>query len=322
MSLAEKKTIFEKSRKPAESVLLSFRGVDGFDVYNCSTPFEWNGRRYIYGRVEKREEWARSWVRLFEESGRDEYTLVKDSMIYQLEDPFISFIKDEIVLGGTHVRYSRNRISTYYGYFYRGTDLADLRYFTTGPDYMKDIRLVDTPSGIGVFSRPRNKEIEEKYGSASIVGFTLLPDLDSLDGEAIAGAKMIPGLFGSGEWGGCNQCFYLDSGLIGVIGHKSYTAPGDPPLAVYMNVSFVFDPAQNRIMDEKILATRSSYPSYAAKKPELADCTFTSGIVMRKDGRADLYGGLGDAGQGRVVIEYPFEGYGKMVTGAVPTKNS
>jgi hypothetical protein len=328
MSLAEKKAAFEKNekneknRKPAESVLLSFSGVDGFDVYNCSTPFEWRGRRYIYGRVERREEWARSWVRLFEETGKDEYTLVKDSMIYQLEDPFISFIRGELVLGGTHVRYSRNRISTYYGYFYRGADLEDLRYFTTGPDYMKDIRLVDTPDGIGVFSRPRNKEIEEKYGSASIVGFTRIPDLDSLDEEAIAGAQMIPGLFGPGEWGGCNQCFYLDSGLIGVIGHKSYTDPGDPPLAaplaVYMNVSFVFDPANNRILDEKILATRSSYPSYAAKKPELADCTFTSGIVMRKDGRADLYGGLGDAAQGRVVIEYPFEGYGKIVNGKAP----
>jgi hypothetical protein len=317
MNLAERKAAFEKNRKPAESVILRFTGVDGFDVYNCSTPFDRHGKRYIYGRVEKREEWARSWVRLFEESGPDEYTLVKDSMIYQLEDPFVSFIGDEIVLGGTHVRYTRNRIDTYYGYFYRGTALEDLRYFTTGPDRMKDIRLVDMtrgrPSGVGVFSRPRGKEIEEKYGSGSIVGFTLIPGLDSLDEKAVAGAKMIPGLFGPGEWGGCNQCFYLDSGFIGVIGHKSYTAPGDPPLAVYMNISFVFDPAQNRILDEKILATRSSYPPGPAKKTELADCTFTSGIVMRKDGRADLYGGLGDVSEGRIVIDYPFEGYGKIL---------
>ncbi|MDR2535393.1 MAG: DUF1861 family protein [Treponema sp.] len=313
MITAEKKAVFEKNRQSGENALLTFKGLSGFDVYNCSAPFTWNERRYIYGRVEKRHEWARSWARLFEETGKDEYALVKDSMIYQLEDPFISVIGGELVLGGTHVKYRRNHFCTFYGYFYRGTDLEDLRYFTTGPEGMKDIRLVELPNGIGVFSRPRNEEVEKQYGSASVVGFTVIPDLDSLDEEAVAGARIIPGLFGGGEWGGCNQCHLLDSGYIGIIGHKSYHAPGDPPLAVYINVSFVFDPVRNRILDEKILATRSSYPEGPAKKPELADCTFTSGIVMRGDGRADLYGGLGDVAEGRVTIPYPFEGYGKII---------
>jgi hypothetical protein len=315
MTLAEKKTAFEQNEKnqPLESVVLTFKGLNGFDIYNTSVPFSWNGKRYIYGRVEKRHEWARSWVRLFEETGKDEYTLVKDSMIYQLEDPFVTVIGDEIVMGGTHVRYRKNNFNTFYGYFYRGTDLEDLRYFTTGPDLMKDIRLVDLPQGVGVFSRPRNEEVEKQYGSASVIGFTVIPDLDSLDDEIIANAAVIPDLFGNGEWGGCNQCFYLDSGLIGVIGHKSFAGPGDPPLAVYMNISFVFDPVKNRILDEKILATRSSYPPGPAKKGELVDCTFTSGIVMREDGKADLYGGLGDVSEGRIVIDYPFEGFGKII---------
>ena len=51
---------------------------------------------------------------------------------------------------------------TYYGYFYRGTDISNLYYFTTGPYYMKDIRL---------------------------------------------------DLFGKDEWGGCNQAYLLDSGI-------------------------------------------------------------------------------------------------------------
>jgi hypothetical protein len=314
MKLAEQKAAFEKNgKKPTESVVLCFRGVEGFDVYNCSVPFKWQGRRYIYGRVEKRHEWARSLVRLFAETNRDEYTLVENSMIYQLEDPFVTRIGGEIVLGGTHVRYTRNRIDTYYGYFYRGFDPDDLRYFTTGPDNMKDIRIVDIPGGIGVFSRPRDAAVEKQYGSGSVVGFTMIPNLDCLDAEVIAGAKVIPGLFGRGEWGACNQCFLLESGNIGVIGHKSFKAPGEPPLDVYMNVSFVFDPKNNRVFNEKILATRSSYPQLPSKKPELADCVFTSGIVMRADGRADLYSGLGDAAEGRMVIEYPFDGCGKII---------
>jgi hypothetical protein len=194
MKLVEQKTAFEKGeKKPPESTVLSFRGVDGFDVYNCSVPFEWRGRRYIYGRVEKRHEWTRSWVRLFAETGRDEYALVENSMIYQLEDPFVTRIGGELVLGGTHVRYARNRIDTYYGYFYRGTDLDDLMYFTTGPNYMKDIRLVDLPGAVGVFSRPRSAEVEKQYGSGSVVGFTTIPCLDYLDAAVIAGAKVIPG---------------------------------------------------------------------------------------------------------------------------------
>ena len=149
MSIQERKAEFERhiSEKIYESVKLTFLGIDGFDVYNCSIPFRWEGKEYIYGRVEKREEWARSWVRLFEKTGKDEYTLVKDHMIYQLEDPYIAMIGDELTFGGTHVRKRSGKIDTYYGYFYRGTDLNDLFYFTTGPNEMKDIRLVDLKDG-------------------------------------------------------------------------------------------------------------------------------------------------------------------------------
>ena len=37
-----------------------------------------------------------------------------------------------------------------------------------------------------------------------------------------------------------------------------------------------------------------------------------SGIVMRKDGKADLYSGIGDCQEGRIVIDYPFAGYGRI----------
>ena len=35
---------------------------------------------------------------------------------------------------------------------------------------------------------------------------------------------------------------------------------------------------------------------------------------MRDDGKVDLYGGMGDRAEGRITIDYPFEGYGKIVT--------
>lgn len=211
---------FERTKKIYESETLMFQGVDGLDVYNVSIPFIRGGKRYLFGRLERREEWARSWVRLFEETGQDEWTVVKDSMIYTLEDPYISEIGDELVMGGTHVQYQSGKYSTFFGYFYRGTDLHNLYYFTTGPDKMKDIRLVPLPDGkIGVFSRPRSAGMRGKYGSESMIGFTVVDRLEELTADVIENAPYIYGIFGEGEWGGVNQAYLLDSGKIGVMPH-------------------------------------------------------------------------------------------------------
>ncbi len=316
MNLIEKRYLFEANKRIYESAKLTFRGITGFDVYNVSIPFEWQGKRYIYGRVEKRSEWARSWVRLFEESGQDEYTLVRDSMIYQLEDPYVSIIDDTLVLGGTHVRYQQGNVDTYNGYFYKGKDLNDLYYFTTGPEYMKDIRLVQMPEGrIGVFSRPRGEEVRRKFGSESLIGFAVIGSLDELTAEVIENAAYIPGLFDKDEWGGCNQAYYLDSGMIGVIGHICYKSADEngTQILTYMNMSFVLDPATNEAKNVQIIGTRSCYPDGPAKKQDLIDCAFTAGIEMRTDGKVDLYSGIGDTEVGRIVIDYPFEGSGVIV---------
>lgn len=325
MSIQERKAEFEKQKqeKVYESVKLTFHGVEGFDVYNCSIPFTWEGKEYIYGRVEKREEWARSWVRLFEKTGKDEYTVVRDHMIYQLEDPYISIVQGELTLGGTHVRKRSGEIDTFYGYFYRGKDINDMLYFTTGPDFMKDIRLVELANGkVGVFSRPRNKEIEEKYGSGAMIGFAVIDSLDDLTDEVILNAKPIEGIFEKGEWGGCNQAYLLTNGNIGIIGHQSFvqpvedaseesasrdiTKPSKNDLQVYVNIAFEFNPETFEVTNRKVIGTRSCYPEGPSKLPSLIDCTFTSGIVLREDGKADLYGGMSDVEEGRITIDYPF----------------
>nr|WP_296437879.1 DUF1861 family protein [uncultured Acetatifactor sp.] len=314
MSIREMRKEFERSYVHAENALLKFYGVDGWDVYNCTIPFEFQGKRYLFGRVERRQDWMRSVVRLFEECGPDTWRAV-DSMVYQLEDPYIVKIGEEYVLGGTHVRMKMGKLDTYYGYFYRGKDIRDLYYFTTGPDYMKDIRLVELRNGkIGVFSRPRNDEIMLRYGSESMLGFTIIDSLDQLSADVVEKAPYIYGLFGEGEWGGCNQAYLLESGKVGVIGHGSYPGEKNGELvSVYMNISFVLDPESRTVEDFKVIGIRDYYPQGPAKMPNLTDCAFTSGIVMRKDGMADLYSGVGDCGEGRLVIPYPFAGQGKIV---------
>ncbi|CAG7623294.1 hypothetical protein PAESOLCIP111_02505 [Paenibacillus solanacearum] len=315
MNLKERRIAFEASKRIYESATLTFRGADGYDVYNTSIPFESDGRRLLFGRVERREELARSWVRLFEETGKDTWSVVPGSMVYTLEDPYISRIGDEHVLGGTHVQYERCRLSGYCGYFYRGTHIHDMYYFTTGPEKMKDIRLVELSDGrIGVFSRPKGDDLIEKYGSRSMIGFAIIDNLNDLSPEVIAGAPYIPGIFGINEWGGVNQAYLLDSGKLGIIGHICYKDrdANGVELKVYLNMSFVLDPAKREASHLQIIGSRSCYPAGPAKLPSLEDCVFASGIEMRTDGKADLYSGIGDCETGRITIDDPFAGHGAI----------
>ncbi len=311
MNVSEERKSFEASRRVYERAALTFHGVEPMDVYNPSIPFDWQGQTYIYGRVENRGDWARSTVRLFARSGPDDWTAVPGAMIYPLEDPYVARIDGELVLGGTHVRIRQGQIDAYYAYFYRGADLRDLVYFTTGPKFMKDIRLVQLADGrVGVFSRPQGAEILRQTGSLAQVGFTIIDRLADLNAEVIAAAAYIPGLFGPGEWGACNQAYLLADGQVGVIGHRSYQTPrpGDEPLLSYLNIAFVFDPLRHAAHDLRIIGTRACYPDGPSKRPDLADVAFTAGIVRNAPGRVDLYSGLGDAGVGRIVIDDPFAG--------------
>jgi hypothetical protein len=315
MDMIKAKDRFEETFKPTETALLTFKGAEGLDVYNCSIPFRWGGKHYIFGRVEKREEYARSWVRLFEETGKDEWTVVKNSMIYPLEDPYVSLIHGELVMGGTHVRMRQGKIDTLYAYFYRGTDIHNMYYFTTGPDLMKDIRLVELADGrIGVFSRPRNKDISAKYGSEAMVGFTIINSLDDLNAETIEHAPYLDGLFEQGQWGACNQAYLLENGKLGAIGHFAYADNSDEknPQIVYFPISFVLDPATVKISGLKVIGTRKSFPPGPMKLPNMREVVYTSGIIIRKDGKTELYGGLGDCMEGRTVIPYPFEDEGPI----------
>ncbi|MBR6706829.1 MAG: DUF1861 family protein [Clostridia bacterium] len=308
MNARELREEFHRRKCVYEGALLTFSGMNGYDVYNCSIPFEWQGKRYLFGRVERREDFANSVTFLLMETGKDHYVPVEGAVVYPIEDPHVAMIRDEIILGGTHVRKRRNQIDTLYGYYYRGRDLRFLSHFTCGPANMKDIRLVELSDGrVGVFTRPRGKRIAELYGSEAVVGFAILNSIDELDDTIVDKARVIDGLFSEGEWGGCNQCYLLKDGRIGVIGHRCYKQPTPQVvLQVYVNISFIFDPATFSVSDMQVIGDKDSYPPTPHMLPYLADCAFTSGIEMRPDGKADLYSGLGDVTQGRIVIDSPF----------------
>lgn len=302
---------YMKVRQKPQGGLLRFYMPDGRDVYNCSTPFVYNGKTYIWGRVENRLKWATSVTFLFERDKDGTFVRVNDCESYPLEDPFFLRIGDEYILGGTHVVKEKSNIRTYYVYFYRGKSPFSLEYFTTGPDYMKDIRLIGLQNGkIGVFSRPRCDSIMEQFGTVSQIGYTEINSLNELDADVISKAGYIPGLFAENEWGGVNQTVALKDGLIGLVGHQGYPLVRDnKEYPVYVNTAYVYDPSDNDIVEKKIIGVRDDYPETESKLPALIHCAFTSGIVDENDGKVRLYSGLGDAHEGWIRINDPFFEY-------------
>ena len=298
----------ERCKKIYDKALLEFE-MDGYDVYNCSLPFEYEGKTYVWGRVEKREEWATSVTMLFEKSPNGKFVRTPNVEALPLEDPFMTMIHGEYVLGGSHVVKEKGLIKTYYVYFYRGTTPFNLKYFTTGPDYMKDIRLVELEGGkIGVFSRPKNQEIIDTYGTVSQIGFTCIDSLDDLDAEVIENAPYIPEIFAPKEWGGVNQAIFLGDGKIGLIGHQSYNwYEDDQEYPVYVNTAIVYDYIRKQISEKKVIGVREDYPYTESKLKALCKCAFTTGILFTGGETVELYSGLSDVGQGVIVIPNPFQ---------------
>lgn len=300
---------FEVEKKIYEQSLLTFHGVGNNTVYNCSCPFTMKGKKYLFGRVEKGDEWVFSNVFLFEETALDEWTRVPDSMSYNLEDPFVVKIHGEMVFGGTHVTKDGTKCSMYLCEFFRGHPM-DLKYITSGPAKMKDVRLIELHDGqIGVFSHFRTE-------GSCMTGFTKIKRIECLDANVIDNAPFINHRAFGDAWGGPNQCYLLSTGLIGCIAHHGYlqNRPNACQLRVYCITSFVFNPETMDVTDFKVIGTRTCFPASKPKVPMLEDCVFVSGITMRPDGKCDLYSGVGDNQQGRCVIDYPFEGSGAIVS--------
>ncbi|CAJ1018697.1 putative Protein (DUF1861) [Leishmania utingensis] len=312
MSFKEMRLAFEGSKRVYERTLLTFKGVDGYDVYNCSVLFQYKGKHHLFGRIERREKWADSRVRLFVETGKDEFTLVLDQLTYQLEDPFMSKVHDRMFFGGTQVIKSGGDVTGYYSDFYFGMPEL-LTYYTSGPDLMKSIRIVQLTDGtIGIFS---HRTTENSY----VIGFTTVNSLNEITREVIAAAQPISHASFLDAWGGVNQAYLLSSGNVGCICHHGYldNDANGAQLNVYCITSFVYNPKTNDTHAFHVIGTRGCFPDCSSKAPHLADCAFASGIVMRDDGKCDLYSGVGDTHEGRITINYPFDGYGAIVNDLV-----
>lgn len=290
--------------------LLSFTGVENEDVYNTSIPFDLNGKNIIAGRVEGRNT-ERSRTMFFERTGST-WTLIPDAPVLDLQDPFVTFVDGELVLGGVYAEWRDDgSLVTFRTRFYKGQRLSNLAQFAEGPERMKDIRILELPdTRIAIFSRPQGQPMLDRFGCIAKIGFTVVDSLAAVTPKAIDDAPLLEGHFLPTEWGGCNQLYNLSNGLIGVIGHKSWgETVNDVHVIHYYCMAFALDPGTRSVTDVKVIAARDDFPPGPQKNPRAMDVAFTSGIVRLGGGKAELYSGLSDCREGVLSIADPFNAY-------------
>ncbi|HHX02551.1 MAG TPA: DUF1861 family protein [Firmicutes bacterium] len=305
---------FKSNQQVKCAEFLQVKGLEGFDVYNPSVPFMSHGEWVIAGRVERRDSEDSTVVFFREEGGA--LSPIADAPRFSLQDPFVTMIDGQIVFGGVRVIWENDRIVSWVTDFYRGSSIYDLKYFATGPDHMKDIRLLGLADGrIAVLTRPLGEAVFEAYGCIAMIGFVVIESLDQLSPEVIANAPVLHGHFLPREWGGANQLHLLKNGLIGVIGHIAYWEhlENDDHVRHYYSSAFALDPETRHMTATKVICSRDCFPPGDAKRPDLRDVTFTAGIVRQNGGTAEIYTGLNDCQIGRAVIPDPFTEYEQLV---------
>ena len=317
--MSEKMSENKMKAKSVDELLLEFRGGEfrdksskikfsgvesGKDVYNITAPFYDEDNMYIAGRVEKRNS-EQSEVVFFRKTG-EKWVADKDKPRLKLQDPFVTRIAGELILGGVEIFDDVEKPGTwnYRTVFYRGTSICELRRFTQGPDRMKDIRLCELPDGkIIVMTRPQGE-----IGGRGKIGYVFINSLDELNSDIIEKAIVLEEQFLPEEWGGCNELHLLKNGKIGSLSHiAKYDEMGNRH---YYSTVFCFDYKTGEYTPMKIIAVRANFQEGPSKREDLKDVIFSGGLI-RNNGKAQLYCGVSDVEGHVITISDPFASYEK-----------
>ncbi len=292
---------YRQKNTKKESTKLIFKDVEPNDVYNVTAPFETREGLVIAGRVEARDS-EDSKVMFFTETKENTWCLIKEAPVFKLQDPFITKIKGQLVLGGVEVFPKKNQpdLLDWRTCFYKGNTLKELELFFEGPIGMKDIRLKELENGqLLLLTRPQGEK-----GGRGKIGVSILNTIRDLTIEAVEAAPLIENQFTEGEWGGANEIHQLDENTVGILGHiANFDKEGDRH---YYSMIFKLNLKTLEASPLKIIAERKDFIIGESKRPDLRDVVFSGGMIRRNDQMSVLYVGTSDAEAQKIIIEDPF----------------
>lgn len=272
---------------------------DNRDVYNISSPFSYHGGHVILGRVEYRHSEDSDVVFFCRESGE----WIPDKRfqaLKHLQDPFYAFIDGDLILGGVQIFQTELKKTFYRTVFLKETEPFQFQQFASGPDGMKDIRLLELSDGRVLVTTRAQGEI----GGRGKIGWLILNSVDELNPKVLSSAHLFDDQFTSEEWGGTNQLHMLKNGKVGVLSHiANFDDAGNRH---YYCTCFLLDPIEGEHSPMKMIAARNNFEAGESKRPDLQDVIFGGGLVRMRDGTARLYCGVGDTEAHCLSIPDPF----------------
>ena len=276
-----------------------FDGVNGHDVYNITAPFRSANKTIIAGRVEPRHH-EKSKTVFFEELD-NVWIPIPEAPVFELQDPFVTYVRNELVFGGVETKEIDGKV-IWKTVFFRGSDIFNLDEFFHGPEGMKDIRLCDLENGkIAVFTRPQGD-----IGGRGTIGYFEIDGLEKLSVKGFRNADLLNNMYHPMDWGGVNEAHLLLNGEFGVLAHCAcFSDDLDMGERHYYAKSFIFDPMYKQIRNYKIIACRDQFKDGPAKRNDISNVVFSSGLV-RNNGKAILYAGISDAEAHWIEIDDPF----------------
>lgn len=285
-----------------DSQKLIFENLEGKRIYNPTAPFKIGNESYIVCRVEDRKTGISQSMLFTNKEGI--WLLVKDAPVFELEDPFVSFLEDGILFGGVYVEWENRKVKFLRTIFYYAKNFFELdpqMPFAQGPLMMKDIRIVQLKDRIGIFTRPQGGKFLRGR-----IAYLEVYDLNDLKNENIYNrGNVIEVDLKDNEWVGSNEIHYLDNNHLGILAHLAFEDDyGD---LHYSAITFVFDRIHLQAKNLTIIARRENFPEGPSKEKRLRDVVFPGGLVQSEDRNYILYCGLSDEEVGYVKIKNPFE---------------
>jgi hypothetical protein len=254
------KNRFERGERLGKGEKLNFERLENKRIYNPSSPFKIGNNFYIVARVEDKSS-GKSQSILFQEKN-DKWFVVQSAPVFNLEDPFLTQLKDGILFGDVYVEWENREVKFLRTVFYYGKNFFSLdpeKPYFYGPAMMKDIRIVELENGFGIFTRPWGG----KFLRGRICYFEI-DDLEKLKDEKVFEKGKIIGLpLKDNEWVGSNEVYYLDKNNLGALGHFAYK-DNDNNLH-YLAMTFIFQPLSYQVKNFKIIAERKDFPEGPSK---------------------------------------------------------
>ncbi len=285
-------------------MLEEFELQEGEVAYNPTVPFVYKNKLMIIARVENRDDDYTAFSIFFEKKG-SKWRRSEDFKEIKLQDPFLTKIDGEFLLGGVEAENHDNETYDFRTALYKGDELEDLKLFYIGPNKSKGLRICKLRnSKYVVLSRPMFPSDLDKDGRGRLA-YKLTDDITDLDTDFVK-SQIIEGILKEKEWGGANQIFELENGNVGILGHRAFFGENGID-KIYVSTAIELDVLNNKIVLNKDILERSVFPDFQPLRPFLENVLYTSGMIATvKDDVYNLYVGISDIRIGYAEIQNPF----------------